>query len=102
MELHTLYRAQTVPQRDAFAAAIGTTRLYYRNLSQGIRQPSALVALALERETRGAMTVAQLRPDLHAAMAFAGYRQVRTRKQVRNDGAQAHWAAASRPKVSRG
>lgn len=97
MDLPTFYRAQTVPQREAFAAAIGTTPLYYRNLAYGFRQPSALLALAIERESQGRLTVADMRPAIAVAMD-AVYRQRRSRQKIRSDGAKAHGAAVSRPR----
>ena len=96
MDLRTFYRSQTVPEREAFASAIGTTPLYYRNLAHGFRQPSATLALAIERESQGRLTVADMRPAIAAAMDALGYRRRRSRQKISSDGAKAHGATASR------
>lgn len=75
MDFLSFYRSIKPPQRQALAAACGTTPLYLRNIAYGFRQANESLALAIERETRGTVTVLELRPDLAAALEAAGYRR---------------------------
>jgi DNA-binding transcriptional regulator YdaS (Cro superfamily) len=73
MDLRTFYQQQSAEEREAFAAAIGTSPLYYRNVAYEFRNANDTLALAIERETRGKVTVAELRPKLAEALAANGY-----------------------------
>ena len=79
MDLRTFYQQQTGAERDEFAAAIGTSPLYYRNIAYELRNANDTLALAIERESRGKVTVAELRPKLANALAASGYRKRRKR-----------------------
>lgn len=63
MDLKTYLSSLDVPRRDEVAAACGTTRGHLQNISYGLRTCSAELATALERESKGAVTRRDLRPD---------------------------------------
>lgn len=63
MDLKTYLSSLDVPRRDEVAAACGTTRGHLQNISYGLRACSAELATALERESKGAVTRRDLRPD---------------------------------------
>lgn len=73
MDFRSYYLTIPPANRAEFARRVGTTALYLRNIAYGFRQANGSLALAIERETAGAVTVADLRPDLAAAMEAAGY-----------------------------
>jgi DNA-binding transcriptional regulator YdaS (Cro superfamily) len=75
MDIQTFYAQQTADQRAAFADAIGTSLQYYRNVASGFRQAGSTLALAIERESRGKVTVRELSPELAQALSESGYRK---------------------------
>ena len=79
MDLRTYYQSQTAEEREAFAVAIGTSPFYYRNVAYEFRNANDTLALAIERETCGKVTVAELRPKLAEALAASGYRKCKRR-----------------------
>lgn len=46
------------------ARQLGITQPYLSQIITGVRQPSSDIAIAIERETGGAVTVEELRPDI--------------------------------------
>ena len=58
------------------AKAIGCTTVFIRNVANGHRNVSDTLALAIERETNGAVTVADLRPSFAESLRAAGYVKV--------------------------
>lgn len=73
MDLRTFYQRQSATEREAFAASIGTTPLYYRNVAYNFRRANETLALAIERESEGAVSVRELRPDFASELAASGY-----------------------------
>ena len=55
------------------AKAIGCTPVFLRNVANGHREVSEGMAVAIERETHGAVTVAELRPAFADSLKRAGY-----------------------------
>jgi DNA-binding transcriptional regulator YdaS (Cro superfamily) len=51
-------------QRDRFAERCGTTGGHLRNVSYGYKQAAESLAINIERESNGAVTVEELRPDV--------------------------------------
>lgn len=62
MDLKNHLSLLTVPDRDALAAKCGTTRGHLQNVAYGLRPGSPELAVALERETGGAVRRWDLRP----------------------------------------
>lgn len=58
------------------AKAVGCTTVFVRNVANGHRNGSTDFALAIERETNGAVTVADIRPISAELMRSAGYVKV--------------------------
>lgn len=58
------------------AKAIGCTTVFVRNVANGHRNVSDTLALAIERETNGEVTVAELRPSFAESLRAAGYVKV--------------------------
>jgi len=50
-------------ERESFAARCGTTWPFLRNVMYGQRMPGEKLCVAIERETNGAVTRKDLRPD---------------------------------------
>jgi DNA-binding transcriptional regulator YdaS (Cro superfamily) len=75
MDLRTFYQQQTDDERAKFAALIGTTPLYYRNVAYGFRRANETLALAIERQSKGKVTVRELRPEFADELAASGYRK---------------------------
>lgn len=63
MDLKTYLSGLTQEARERLAVAAGTTYGHMRNVSYGLRQSSAEMAVAIERETKGVVTRKDLRPD---------------------------------------
>lgn len=80
MNLHRYYLHQSPDARVRFAEAIGTTPLYYRNVAHGFRRASGALALLIERESHGEVSIAELRPDFAEVLSSSGYRKLRTAK----------------------
>lgn len=57
------------------AGKVGTSSAYLSQIAHGHRACSEPLALAIERETAGAVTVADLRPQFAALLASCGYRK---------------------------
>lgn len=62
------------------AKSIGCTPVFIRNVANGHRNVSDTLAIAIERETAGAVTVAELRPAFAEALKAAGYVKLDTEK----------------------
>jgi DNA-binding transcriptional regulator YdaS (Cro superfamily) len=67
------YLASNRGEAVRLAHAIGCTSVFLRNAAHGHRNVSETIALAIERETNGAVTVDDLRPGFREHMASAGY-----------------------------
>jgi DNA-binding transcriptional regulator YdaS (Cro superfamily) len=63
MELKTYLDGLTPDEREALAIASGTTLGHLRNVSYGTRSAAPELAVAIERETNGAVMRWDLRPD---------------------------------------
>ena len=57
----------------ATADRLGIAPAYLWQIANGVRQSSHDLAIAIERETGGAVTVAELRPAFAEALRQAGY-----------------------------
>lgn len=66
---------KTIPRLDrpAFAERVGASFSTLNQLAFGNRVISDSLALAIERETNGAVTVADLRPSFADSLRAAGY-----------------------------
>ncbi len=64
MSLKEHLQSLTPTARRAFADRCGTTEGHLRNVSYGYRRCAESLAIAIERETHGAIRVEQLRPDV--------------------------------------
>ena len=67
------YLSSNRGEAGRLAKAIGCTPVFLRNAANGHRNVSDTVALAIERETNGAVTVAELRPAFAESLKAAGY-----------------------------
>ena len=63
--------------RGDLASAVGVNPVYLRHVALGYRTAGPELALAIERETGGLVTVAELRPELADALRRAGYARER-------------------------
>ena len=64
MNLKTYFMAKTKEQRDAFAALCGTTRGHLTNIAYGQKTCAEKLAIAIERESHGAVRCEDLCPDV--------------------------------------
>jgi DNA-binding transcriptional regulator YdaS (Cro superfamily) len=55
------------------AKAVGVTPVYLRNIAYGERQPSKELAVAIEKESGGAVTVEEMHPEFAELLVSAGY-----------------------------
>ena len=63
MDLKTHLSNIHADEREVLANRCGTTRGHLQNVAYGYRTCAPELCLALERETRGAVTRQELRPD---------------------------------------
>lgn len=71
--LRTYLNSMSPPEQEAFAARCGTTIGYLRKALSVSQLLGETLALAIERESAGAVPLASLRPDFYAALAASGY-----------------------------
>lgn len=64
MNLKTYFMALPKERRDTFAALCGTTRGHLTNIAYGQKPCSEKLAIAIERESLGAVRCETLRPDV--------------------------------------
>lgn len=64
MDLKTYWDGLTVEQRETFATACGSTWKHLRNISYGYKSCAEKLAIAIERESHGAVVCETLRPDV--------------------------------------
>lgn len=64
MTLKDFLQSMSLRHRDRFAERCGTTGGHLRNISYGYKQAAAELAICIERESHGAVTVEELRPDV--------------------------------------
>lgn len=64
MQLKSYWDDLTPADREQLAAACDTTVGHLRNVSYGYRSCAEKLAIALERETSGAVRCEELRPDV--------------------------------------
>lgn len=67
------WRSLSTAERPFFAVRVGASVSTLNQLAFGDRVVSDALALAIERETNGAVTVAELRPAFADALRKAGY-----------------------------
>ena len=63
MQFKPYFLSIPVPVREAFAARCGTSHAHLRNIAYGKTCGEAL-AIAIDRESGGRVTVEELRPDV--------------------------------------
>jgi hypothetical protein len=73
VQLKTFIKNLPKDQRDDFALRCGTSLGYLRLISYGAKPCSGPLAVAIERESLGAVTVADVNPDFADELAKAGY-----------------------------
>lgn len=71
------WKSIEVSKRDAFAERCGTTANHLNNIAYGNRDANETLSVRLERESKGAVTVADMRPLFADDLASAGYRNKR-------------------------
>lgn len=64
MELKSYFRGLSQEAREQFCARCGSTYKYLRLVSYGAKTPGESLAIAIERESAGAVTCEELRPDV--------------------------------------
>lgn len=75
MNLKSYLRSLPIPQREPFAHRCGCTLQHLKFVAYGAKAPSEVLALAIERETGGAVTLEDLKPAFKAALESSGYRK---------------------------
>lgn len=75
MDLKTYLLSRAVPDREAFAKACGTTYGHLRNVAYGSKPCAESLALNVERESGGVVTLHELLPPFAETLASAGYRR---------------------------
>jgi hypothetical protein len=73
MDLKTYLLQMPVPQREVFAKRCGTTYGHMRNVAYGEKSCAEILALNIERESGGAVSLDSLRSDLKAKLDASGY-----------------------------
>lgn len=73
MELRAYLNLLSQDEQAAFAARIGSSIGYLRKAISIGQELGPDLALAIERETNGAVTVAELRPAFAESLKAAGY-----------------------------
>ena len=64
MELKQFIRSVPLDQREGFAQRCGTSLNYLKLVAYKAKPCSERLAIAIERESAGAVTVEELRPDV--------------------------------------
>lgn len=70
MDLRTFLSQMTVSQREAFAKRCSTSAAHLRNVSYGAKTCGETLAMDVERESGGAVSCEELRPDLAERWAY--------------------------------
>jgi DNA-binding transcriptional regulator YdaS (Cro superfamily) len=64
MDLRAYMASIPVKDRPAFAARCGTTAGHLQNVAYGYKPCGEGLAISIERESKGSVTVEELRPDV--------------------------------------
>ena len=64
MDINTYLKQHSIQARRDLAQAAGTKLIYLRQVSTGLRNISAELAIRLEHASHGLITARELRPDL--------------------------------------
>lgn len=80
MELRAYLNLLSQSEQSAFADSIGSSIGYLRKAISVGQEPGPDLALAIERETNGAVTVAELRPAFAESLKAAGYVKLNNKK----------------------
>lgn len=83
MTLKEFLQSMSLRQRDRFAERCGTTGGHLRNVSYGYKQAAESLAINIERESNGAVTVEELRPDVD----WSVIRDSRVRRRIQGGAA---------------
>jgi len=78
MNLKAFLQSMPLRNRDLFAERCGTTGGHLRNISYGYKSAAAELAILIERESLGAVTVEELRPDVDWSVIRASRARTRT------------------------
>jgi DNA-binding transcriptional regulator YdaS (Cro superfamily) len=73
MDLKTFLFSMPVVDRHAFAERCGTSYGHLRNIAYGDKSCAETLALHVERESGGVVSIGILRPDLKRALDQSGY-----------------------------
>lgn len=76
MDLKTHLNSLNRRGKEQFALRLGTSVGFLAQIAYGHRRCSPDLAIAIERETGGAVTVADLRPEFAESLRAAGYVRV--------------------------
>ena len=82
MELRTYINLLSTPDQSAFADRIGSSIGYLRKAISIGQEIGPELAIAIERETNGEVTVAELRPSFAESLRAAGYVKVTEERKV--------------------
>ena len=74
MNLKTFLKTLPIKEREPFAQRCGCTLQHLKFVAYGAKQPSEVLALNVERESGGAVPVAELKPEFADLLAESGYR----------------------------
>ena len=83
MELRTYINLLSTPDQAAFANRIGSSIGYLRKAISIGQVIGPELAIAIERETNGEVTVAELRPSFAESLRAAGYAKVTKERKVK-------------------
>lgn len=64
MQIKTFLLSMPIPDRESFAQRCKTTAGHLRNCMYGYKKISASLAIEIERESAGTVTVEEMRPDV--------------------------------------
>jgi DNA-binding transcriptional regulator YdaS (Cro superfamily) len=73
MNLKSYLRTLKICEREPFASRCGCSLQHLRFVAYGAKRCSETLALAIERETGGQVTVAELRPQFAHDLKRSGY-----------------------------
>jgi DNA-binding transcriptional regulator YdaS (Cro superfamily) len=82
MNLKTYLRILSVDRREDFARHCNCTLQHLKFVAYGAKRCSPDLALAIERESGGAVTVADLRPEFAETLKSAGYVRIPPKDQA--------------------
>jgi hypothetical protein len=76
MELKPYLLSMPMPERTAFSARCGTTWNHLRNIAYGQKPCADELAVSIEKESGGSVTVSEINPEFAELLAATGYVKV--------------------------